>query len=95
MVMAVWPRAHRVLFNKYYVDEVYDAGIVRPLRGGGRLCFGIDEYVVDGLIWLVTAIPRALAYLLRGLQGGALQGYGVSMAAGLAIIVVVVLLTGW
>ncbi|HUU84513.1 MAG TPA: NADH-quinone oxidoreductase subunit L [Phycisphaerae bacterium] len=95
MVTAIWPRAYRLLFHKYYVDEIYDAGVVQPLRGSGRLCFGIDEYVVDGLIWLVTAVPRALAYALRGLQSGAMQGYGVTMATGLAIIVLVVLLSGW
>jgi NADH-quinone oxidoreductase subunit L len=92
MVAAIWPGAHRVLFNKYYVDEMYDAGIVRPLRGGGRLCFGIDEYVVDGIIWLITVIPRALGFALRTFQGGAVQGYGLTMAAGLAIIVWLVLM---
>jgi NADH-quinone oxidoreductase subunit L len=91
----LWPGAYRLLFNKYYVDEVYDAGIVQPLRRGGRLCFGIDEYVVDGLIWLVTAIPRVFAYALRALQGGAMQGYGLTMAAGLALIVLLVMLAGW
>jgi NADH-quinone oxidoreductase subunit L len=95
MLAAIWPGAYRVLFNKYYVDEMYDAGIIRPLRGSGQLCFGIDEYVVDGLIWLVTAVPRVLAYVLRSLQSGSLQGYGVTMATGLAIIVLLVLLTGW
>ncbi|MCH7813118.1 MAG: NADH-quinone oxidoreductase subunit L [Planctomycetes bacterium] len=80
------PRAYRWSYNKYFVDQGYDAGVVKPLRTGGRICFGIDEFVVDGLIWLVTAVPRGLAYLLRTLQGGALQGYGLTMAAGMAII---------
>jgi len=87
------PGAYRLSYNKYYADEGYDAAVVRPLRNGGRLCFGIDEYVVDGIIWLITAIPRGLAYLLRTLQGGALQGYGLTMAVGLAIIVLLVLWT--
>ncbi len=91
IVAQKWPAAYRVLFNKYYVDEGYDQAVVKPLRGGGKLCFGIDEYVVDGLIWVVTAIPRGLGFALRGLQGGALQSYALSMAAGLAIIVLLVL----
>ncbi len=40
---------HRVLLNKYYVDELYDALFVRGLTlGGGRTLHGVDRYVVDG-----------------------------------------------
>jgi NADH-quinone oxidoreductase subunit L len=41
--------AHRVLLNKYYVDELYGAVFVRGLAlGGGRSLHGMDRYVVDG-----------------------------------------------
>lgn len=91
LVRTAFPGVHRVLFNKYYVDEAYDETIIQPLRRTGRFCFGLDEYLIDGIIWFVTAVPRALAFGLRTLQHGALQGYGLSMAAGLAIIVLLVL----
>jgi NADH-quinone oxidoreductase subunit L len=40
---------HRLLSNKYYVDEVYNAVFVRGLAlGGGRFLHGTDRYVVDG-----------------------------------------------
>src|SRR5262249_15168728 len=42
-------RLHRVLLNKYYVDEIYNAVFVRgAVLGGGRLLFANDRYVVDG-----------------------------------------------
>jgi NADH-quinone oxidoreductase subunit L len=82
---------HRVLWNKYYVDEFYDRVIVRPARSMGRFCVGLDDYVVDGLIWLVTAVVRLPAYLLRGLQRGVLQAYAVGMVIGLAILLLIVL----
>jgi len=85
------PQAYDLSYNKYYVDEMYDAGVVKPLRGSGKLAFGIDEYLIDGLIWLVTAVPRLLAFALKGLQSGSLQGYAVTMAAGFAIILLLVL----
>ncbi|MCK4658406.1 MAG: NADH-quinone oxidoreductase subunit L [Phycisphaerae bacterium] len=91
LVRTAYPEAHRVLFNKYYVDEGYDKAIIKPLRSSGRFCFGLDEYLIDGIIWFVTAVPRVLAFGLRSFQHGALQGYGVSMVAGLAIIVLLVL----
>ena len=91
LVRIAFPEQHRVVFNKYYVDEGYDKAIVQPLRQGGRFCFGLDEYLIDGIIWVVTAVPRTLAFGLRTFQHGALQGYGLSMAGGLAIIVLLVL----
>ncbi|MFH0983200.1 MAG: NADH-quinone oxidoreductase subunit L [Planctomycetota bacterium] len=91
LVRTAVPGLHRLLYNKYYVDEAYDQAIVQPLRRVGRLCFGLDEYLIDGLLWLITVVPRALAFGLRSFQHGALQGYAVSMAAGLAIILLLVL----
>jgi NADH-quinone oxidoreductase subunit L len=40
---------YRLLLNKYWVDEIYDAVIVRGLAlGGGSALFASDRYVVDG-----------------------------------------------
>ena len=69
------------------MDELYDAALVEPTRRTGRVCVGLDDYLIDGLLWLITVIPRALGYLVRTLQGGLLQGYALSMVAGLAIVV--------
>jgi NADH-quinone oxidoreductase subunit L len=40
---------HRLLLNKYYVDEMYDGLFVRGAAlGGGRLLHANDRYLVDG-----------------------------------------------
>jgi NADH-quinone oxidoreductase subunit L len=40
---------HRLLTNKYYVDEIYQALFVRGVAlGGGRLLHASDRYLVDG-----------------------------------------------
>jgi len=90
LARASFTRTHRSLWNKYYVDEAYDRCVVEPSRRAGRVCVGIDDYFIDGLIWFVTAVPRGLALLLRGLHGGAMQSYGLSMVSGIAIIVLLV-----
>jgi len=87
-----FPRTYEILRNKYFVDEAYQRWIVEPLRRLGKVCYGFDQYVVDGLVWLVTAIPRLLAFGLRTVQQGRLQGYGATMVAGLAVILAIVLL---
>ena len=40
---------HRLLLNKYYVDELYGAVFVRGLvLGGGRTLYGVDRFAIDG-----------------------------------------------
>ncbi len=87
----VFPATHELLLNKYHVDEGYDRFIVRPLRSLGRFCAAIDEHLIDGLVWLVTAVPRLIGMLLRSIQQGSLQGYAASMMVGLAVLLAFVL----
>lgn len=91
LAKSTWPRAHRAAGHKWYVDEAYDAAVVEPAKKTGRLCVGLDDYLIDGLVWFVTAVPRGLAYLLRTLQGGAVQGYGLTMVIGITVIMLLVL----
>ena len=42
--------AHTVLTNKYYVDELYDATVVRGTMSGARGLWGFDAAVVDGVV---------------------------------------------
>ncbi|MBN1342620.1 MAG: NADH-quinone oxidoreductase subunit L [Phycisphaerae bacterium] len=89
---AAFPSVFRLLNNKWYVDEIYDVFIIRPLRGIGRLCWTIDDWGIDGIIWIVTAVPRAIAWILQQVfQRGALQGYALSGALAIAIILAIVL----
>jgi NADH-quinone oxidoreductase subunit L len=44
-----WSGIHRVLLNKYYVDELYGKVVVRGLAlGGGNSLHKVDRFVIDG-----------------------------------------------
>ncbi len=88
MIKASATGAYRTLWNKYYIDELYDRTIIRPLRGFGQLCVALDDFVVDGLLWLITVVVRTPGYLMRTLQQGIMQSYGVSMVLGMAILLI-------
>jgi NADH-quinone oxidoreductase subunit L len=45
-----WSGAHRVLSNKYYVDELYDATVISGTFGAGRGLWAFDRTVVDGAV---------------------------------------------
>ncbi|MBK9119457.1 MAG: NADH-quinone oxidoreductase subunit L [Phycisphaerales bacterium] len=77
-----------LLNAKYYVDEIYDAVLVRPLRGLGKVLFGVDRLGVDGAVHFVAAVPRGLAFVLQMFQRGVLQSYALSMVLGLVVLLV-------
>jgi NADH-quinone oxidoreductase subunit L len=91
LIRASVPESYQTLWNKYYFDEFYGQTIVEPARRGARLCVGLDDYFIDGLLWVITAVPRGLALALRGLQSGILQGYALSMVLGMTIILFLIL----
>jgi NADH-quinone oxidoreductase subunit L len=56
-----WNRAWTVLYNKYYVDELYDAVVVRPSVFFARFLAWFDGHVIDWLVNFVGWITRLFA----------------------------------
>jgi NADH-quinone oxidoreductase subunit L len=55
-----YPALHRLLANKWYVDEIYDAIVVRPLYGLSQVFYRVvDVLVVDGSVRAGAAVTRA------------------------------------
>ena len=45
------PSVYRLLLNKWYVDELYEKTVIKPLRSlSAFLWKGIDVVVIDGLV---------------------------------------------
>jgi NADH-quinone oxidoreductase subunit L len=78
--------------NKWYVDEIYAALIVRPLYVLSHVFHLIDQYLVDGLVNLLGATPRQAGRTIRPIQSGELHGYAIGMAGGIAVLLVLVFL---
>ena len=66
---------HRLLLNKYYLDEIYDAVIVQPIKqvSTGALWKGVDAGVIDGSVNGVGAGVQSLSSSLRRLQTGSIR----------------------
>jgi NADH-quinone oxidoreductase subunit L len=64
---ARWAGAHRVLSNKYYVDEIYGATVVAGTLGSANGLWAVDRNVVDGAVngsgWL-TVFSAWFSHLL-------------------------------
>ena len=85
-----YPGLHRLLLNKYYVDEIYDAAVVQPIRVGSQeaLWRGFDVRVIDGAVNGTGAIVAGSAGVLRLLQTGSVRTYAGSMFIGVVFILV-------
>jgi len=51
---------YTLLYNKYYVDEIYGALIVNPSKGLARACLSFDLGVID---WLVNSAAWATRFI--------------------------------
>ncbi len=84
---------YHLLINKYFVDELYDALVVSPLKSISTFLWKrLDEGVVDGaLVNGSAALVRKASGLLKYVQTGLVQSYALSILVGLAIILYVIM----
>jgi NADH-quinone oxidoreductase subunit L len=79
----------RLLENKYYVDEIYDAAIINPIEVGARegLWKLFDVGVIDGFLHAIGETVTESGRFVRHLQAGFVRGYAAIILFGaLAII---------
>ncbi len=76
----------KTLFNKYYIDEIYNAVVIRPLIGFCRLAWKyFDAGVIDGGLVMGTAkTVRWFGAPLRRVQTGIVANYAFWLALGVA-----------
>jgi len=78
----------KTLENKWYVDEIYDAVIVRPLRVVSMFLWKkIDVSIIDRTVLGVGSVSEMSGGVLRETQTGSTQIYVVTFAIGLLVIV--------
>jgi NADH-quinone oxidoreductase subunit L len=88
---------YTLIANKYYVDEIYSAAIVKPIVSVSRslLWRGIDEALID--TWLVNGVARIVrgwGSLFRQLQSGSIRNYATWVVAGSLLVIFVLGLFG-
>jgi NADH-quinone oxidoreductase subunit L len=84
------PGAYKLLSNKYYVDEIYRAAIVKPMLGFSRYLLGwvVDTGILGGIAWLLGGIALFTGAILQRWQSGNLRSYAAWLALGAALVLV-------
>ena len=75
---------YNLIYNKYFVDEIYDATVVGPIVAGSRtvLWRGIDQGLIDGIVNGVGTQSKGIGGVLRLLQSGNIRSYATWVAIG-------------
>jgi NADH-quinone oxidoreductase subunit L len=75
---------HTLLARKYFVDEIYDATIVQPIKWISTVTLWrrVDAGLIDGTVNAVGIIVRGWSAVLRRLQTGSVRAYAMSLFLG-------------
>jgi NADH-quinone oxidoreductase subunit L len=85
------PRLYRLLENKYFVDEFYEAAFVEGLaKGGGRFLWEVDATVVDLIPNGTAAVTRGASWVTnvfdRNVVDGAVNGVADGFQSGWRLV---------
>jgi NADH-quinone oxidoreductase subunit L len=99
-----WPDAlaaqfsglYKLIYNKYFVDEIYGAVVVNPVISGSRtvLWKGVDVTVIDGAVNGIGNRARGIGSVLKLLQSGNIRSYAVWVLAGSVFLLLAIGVAG-
>jgi len=91
---AQFSAVHKILYNKYYVDELYSAVIIRPtIWIAKNVLIGVtDARVIEAIVNGVPAAIGGFSQQLRRVQTGLMHHYGMIMAMGIVIFAALMLM---
>lgn len=79
-----FPKIHQLLENKYYIDELYEAAIVNPLKDMSLFLWKvIDVSIIDALVNGIAQSCALLAGVTSFKMSGSLHRHAVVMIVGL------------
>jgi len=83
---------HKILYNKYYVDELYLGAIVRPLvwLSTNILWKVVDAGAIDGTVNGVAHRAEAIGDTVRHTQSGNVRSYAVWVVIGAIVVFAVI-----
>jgi NADH-quinone oxidoreductase subunit L len=85
---ATFSGLYKLIYNKYFVDEVYEAVVVNPVVSGSRevLWKGVDVAVVDGAVNGMGNRAREIGGVLQRLQSGNIRSYAAWVLLGSVVL---------
>jgi NADH-quinone oxidoreductase subunit L len=84
-VATVFAPLYKLSLNKFYIDEIYTAMIVAPLRGLAWFSAWFDRTIIDPLVDGIAMVPRLLSWIPLWIHNGLVPSYALIMWLGVLI----------
>ncbi len=82
------PNIHETVYNKYWIDEIYDTVFVNSIVRASRWLWRfVDEKIVDGIVNGVASVAILFGSGLRRLQTGLVKDYALSILIGVVAVI--------
>src|SRR5580693_6810496 len=83
---------YTLVYNKYFVDEVYDAAVVKPVVNGSRVFLwrGVDAGFIDGIVNGAGSRSRGVGNILKLLQSGNIRSYAAWVVLGSVLLLLAI-----
>jgi NADH-quinone oxidoreductase subunit L len=83
---------YTLVYNKYFVDEIYDAAVVNPVVDGSRevLWKVVDAGIIDGMVNGAATVSRGVGGVLRRMQSGSIRSYATWVLLGSVLLIVTI-----
>lgn len=76
-----------LLYNKYYVDEIYDRFIVQPIVRASHFCWKvIDAVLIDGTVNAVGSLAKGVGWGVSMFQTGSVNTYAFILTIGVLFV---------
>jgi NADH-quinone oxidoreductase subunit L len=87
-LVARFPGVYKLLFNKYYVDEIYNATIVNPTIKGSEIVYDhFDLKVIDGAVNGSAKATNFFGKVLSYFQTGFIKDYALIFLLGAILLI--------
>jgi NADH-quinone oxidoreductase subunit L len=81
------PGVAHAIENKWYVDEMYGATVVRPLERTSVFFWRIVDAIIDGIAAMLGYIVAGIGDLLRFFQTGNVRNYALMLFMGVVVFI--------
>jgi len=94
--VAAFKALYTLIYSKYFVDELYDATLVKPVVNGSRVLLwkGMDAGLIDGMVNGIGARARNIGGVLRLIQSGNIRSYATCVLLGSVLVIVALGIAG-
>ena len=82
-----WSGIYNIVYNKYYIDEIYEAVISKPFMKLSNLFWKFfDVKIIDGFVNGLAAVYQGIGMVVRRIQAGYFQVYVFSFLIGVIML---------